>query len=44
MFADDVASCSDSAIKLQIQINTIGEFSYNTGMELKLNKTEIIGN
>ena len=42
MFADDVASCSDTAIQLQRQINIIESFCTNTGMELNLNKTEII--
>ena len=42
MFADDVCIYSDTAIKVQRQINTIREFCHNTGMELNLNKTEII--
>ena len=42
MYADDVANCADTAIKLQNQINTVSEFCTNTGMELNVDKTEII--
>ena len=42
MYADDVASCADTTIKLQNQINTVFEFCTNTGMDLNLDKTEII--
>ena len=42
MFADDVASCAETAIKLQQQLNVIDEFCALTGMEINLQKTEII--
>ena len=42
MFADDVASCAETATKLQQQINVIQNFCSITGMELNLKKTEII--
>ena len=34
MFADDVASCAETAIKLQQQLNVIEQFCTNTGMEI----------
>ena len=42
MFADDVANCAESIIKLQRQINVIDRFCLSSGMNLNLNKTEII--
>lgn len=42
MFADDVANCAETVINLQRQINVIDQFCVSTGMELNLNKTEII--
>ena len=42
MFADDVASCSETHIRLQNQINVIASFCSETGMEVNLDKTEII--
>ena len=41
MFADDVAGCAETAIKLQHQINSIDQFCHNTGMEINLDKTQI---
>ena len=41
MFADDVASCSETHIRLQNQINVITSFCSKTGMEVNLDKTEI---
>ena len=41
MFADDVASCAETATKLQ-QISVIQNFCSITGMELNLKKTKII--
>ena len=42
MFADDIANCAETAIKLQNQLNFIDIYCQNTGMEINLNKTEII--
>ena len=42
MFADDVASFSDSIIRLQQQINCIQRFCDSVGMSLNLLKTKII--
>ena len=42
MFADDIANCAETAAKLQQQILIIDAFCQNTGMELNLDKTEII--
>ena len=42
MFADDVASCAETATKLQQQINVIQNVCSITGMELNLKKTEIM--
>ena len=42
MFADDIANCSDTVVNLQKQLNIIQEFCLDTGMEVNLNKTEII--
>jgi hypothetical protein len=38
MFADDVASCAETAVKLQQQLNVVDEFCKNTGMEVNLKK------
>ena len=40
MFADDVASCLETHIRLQNQINVIASFCSETGMEVNLDKTE----
>jgi hypothetical protein len=40
MFADDVASCAETAVKLQQQLNVVGEFCKITGMKVNLSKTE----
>ena len=42
LFADDVASFSDSIIRLQQQINCIQRFCESAGMSLNLLKTKII--
>ena len=42
LFADDVANCAETASKLQQQINIVELFCNNTGMEVNLDKTEII--
>ena len=42
MFADDVASFSDTVIRLQHQINCIQRFCESVGMSLNLLKTKII--
>ena len=42
MFADDVASFSDTIVRLQHQINCIETFCLSVGMQLNLLKTKII--
>ena len=42
MYADDIANCAETTLKLQQQINVIDTFCENTGMEVNLQKTEII--
>jgi len=42
MFADDVASCAETVNRLQQQLNTVDQFCISTGMEVNLNKTQII--
>ena len=42
MFADNIASCAETAFKLQQQLNVVDRFCMNTGMEINLDKTEII--
>ena len=42
MFADDVASLSDTIIRLQHQINCIERFYLSVGMHLNMLKTKII--
>ena len=42
MFADDIASCAETAFKLHKQLNIVDRFCMNTGMEINLDKTEII--
>ena len=42
MFADDVATCAETAVKPQQQLNVIDQFCLSTGMEINLDKTEII--
>jgi hypothetical protein len=37
-----VANCTDTAIELQSQSNSISEFCNNTGMGINENKTEFI--
>ena len=41
MFADDVASFSDTIIRLQHQINCIERFCLSVGMHLNLLKTKL---
>ena len=42
LFADDVANCSETAINLQLQLDSISEFCNNTGMSINHSKTEIM--
>ena len=42
MFTDDIASCAETAFKLQQQLNVVYRFCMNTGMKINLDKTEII--
>ena len=42
MYADDVANCAETRVRLQRQINLIGEFCNIKEMKVNLNKTEII--
>ena len=42
MYADDIANCAETTLKLQQQINVIDTFCENTGMEVNLQKTEIL--
>ena len=42
MFTEDIANCAETVIKLQQQLNIIETFCNDTGMEVNLNKTEII--
>ena len=42
MFADDIANCSDTVANLQKRLNIINQFCIDTGMEINLEKTEII--
>ena len=42
IFADDIANCAETVIRLQQQLNIIDKFCLSTGMELNLEKTEII--
>ena len=42
LFADDVASFSDTIVRLQHQINCIHRFCESVGMSLNLLKTKII--
>ena len=42
LFADDIANCADTAINLQLQINTISEFCNLTGMKVNLGKTQVV--
>ncbi len=42
LFADDVASCSETAIELQRQLNSISDFCRISGMTVNEKKTEII--
>ena len=42
MFADDVASFSDTVVRLQKLIDLIAEFCKMVGMELNLDKTKIV--
>jgi len=42
MFADDIASCAETAFKLQQQLNVADQFCINTGMEINLDKIEVI--
>ena len=42
MFADDVSYCSDTIVKLQQQLNIVDAFCSETGIEVNMDKTEII--
>ena len=42
-FADDVANCSETAINLQLQFNSILEFCNNTDLSINHSRTEIGG-
>ena len=42
LFADDVANCAETAIELQLQLNSISEICGNTGMTINQSKPEII--
>ena len=42
IFADDIANCEETRIRLQIQLNLIFELCQVTNMTVNLNKTEII--
>ena len=42
MYADDIANCSETKVRLQRQINLIAEFCDTREMRVNLNKTEII--
>ena len=42
LFADDIANCADTAINLQLQINTISEFCNLMGMKVNLGKTQVV--
>ena len=42
MFADDIANCAETRIRLQRQLDLIFEFCQLTNMAVNLNKTEII--
>ena len=38
LFADDVANCAETAVELQMQLNSIAEFCDNTGMTINQSK------
>ena len=42
LFADDVANCAETAIELQLQLNSFAKFCDNTVMTINQSKTEII--
>ena len=42
MYADDVANCADTAYNLQLHLNAVAKFCEDTGMQINMNKTEII--
>ena len=42
LFADDVANCADTAINLQLQLNSVSEFCNQTGLTINQTKTEMI--
>ncbi len=42
MFADDIANCAETAVKLKQQINTVDLFCRNTGMQVNIEKTKIL--
>ena len=42
MFADDIANCAETRVRLQRQLDIIFEFCQITNMTVNLNKTEII--
>ena len=42
MYADDIANCAETSVRLQRQVNLIGEFCDSRDMKVNLNKTKII--
>ena len=42
LFADDVANCADTAINLQLQLNSVSEFCNQTRLTINQSKTAII--
>ena len=42
IFADDIANCAETVQKLQRQLHCIDLYCQNTGMEVNLDKTEVI--
>ena len=42
MYADDIANCAETRVRLQRQVNLIGEFCDSRDLKVNLNKTEII--
>ena len=42
MYADDIANCAETRVRLQQQVNLIAEFCNSRDMKVNLNKTEII--
>ena len=42
MFADVIANCTETAHRLQQQLNIVDQFCISTGMEVNLSKTQFI--